>query len=139
VGARKECPLIVGRGEGETFFASAVPAFLAHTRDVQYIENGEIVRSPPDGAEFFAADATPLTARSSASSWDEETAEKSGYETFMLKEIHEQADALAETIADRTVRDDGVDLDDAGALPVQVLRDARRIIVIGCGTSTTRA
>jgi glucosamine--fructose-6-phosphate aminotransferase (isomerizing) len=69
----------------------------------------------------------------------EETAEKSGYETFMLKEIHEQADALAETIADRTVREDGVDLDDAGALPVEILRDARRIIVIGCGTSTTRA
>ena len=135
VGARKECPLIVGRGEGETFLASAVPAFLAHTRDVQYIENGEIVRITPDGAEFFSADATPLDREVERVDWDEETAEKSGYETFMLKEIHEQADALAETIADRTVRDDGVDLDDAGALPVQVLRDARRIIVIGCGTS----
>ena len=135
VGARKECPLIVGRGEGETFFASAVPAFLAHTRDVQYIENGEIVRITPEGAEFFSADATPLDREVERVEWDEETAEKSGYETFMLKEIHEQADALAETISDRTVRDDGVDLDDAGALPVQVLRDARRIIVIGCGTS----
>ncbi|CAA9553885.1 MAG: Glutamine--fructose-6-phosphate aminotransferase [isomerizing] [uncultured Thermoleophilia bacterium] len=135
VGARKECPLIVGRGEGETFFASAVPAFLAHTRDVQYIENGEIVRITPDGADFLTADGTPLDREVHHVEWDEETAEKSGYETFMLKEIHEQADALAETIADRTVRDDGVDLDDAGALPEQVLREARRIIVVGCGTS----
>jgi glucosamine--fructose-6-phosphate aminotransferase (isomerizing) len=135
VGARKECPLIVGRGEGETFLASAVPAFLAHTRAVQYIENGEIVRITPEGADFFAADGTPLDREVEHVEWDEETAEKSGYETFMLKEIHEQADALAETIADRTVRDDGVDLDDAGALPAQVLRDARRIIVVGCGTS----
>ena len=67
--------------------------------------------------------------------WDEETAEKGGYETFMLKEIHEQADAIAETIADRTVREDGVDLDDVGALSDEQLRSAKRIIVVACGTS----
>ena len=67
--------------------------------------------------------------------WDEETAEKGGFETFMLKEIHEQADAVAETIADRTVRSDGVDLDDVGALDEALLRDVKRIIVVACGTS----
>ena len=67
--------------------------------------------------------------------WDEETAEKGGYETFMLKEIHEQADAVAETIADRTVREDGVDLSDEGALDDEILVGARRIIVVACGTS----
>jgi glucosamine--fructose-6-phosphate aminotransferase (isomerizing) len=135
VGARKECPLIVGRGEGETFLASAVPAFLRDTRRVQYIENGEIVAIGPGTAEFYGADGTPIEREIVEIDWDEDTAEKGGYETFMLKEIHEQADAVAETIADRTVREGGVDLDDEGALDEEMLRDVRRIVVVACGTS----
>jgi glucosamine--fructose-6-phosphate aminotransferase (isomerizing) len=135
VGARKECPLIVGRGEGETFLASAIPAFLRETRRVQYIENGEIVAITPEGTTFMLPDGTELEREVVEIDWDEETAEKGGYETFMLKEIHEQADAVAETIADRTVRLDGVDLDDEGALDEEILRDVNRIIVVACGTS----
>jgi glucosamine--fructose-6-phosphate aminotransferase (isomerizing) len=135
VGARKECPLIVGRGEGETFLASAIPAFLRETRTVQYIENGEIVEITPEGTRFVLADGTELDREVVEIDWDEETAEKGGYETFMLKEIHEQADAVAETIADRTVRADGVDLDDVGALDEALLRDVKRIVVVACGTS----
>jgi len=135
VGARKECPLIVGRGEGETFLASAIPAFLRETRRVQYIENGEIVAITPEGTTFMLPDGTELEREVVEIDWDEETAEKGGYETFMLKEIHEQADAVAETIADRTVRVDGVDLDDEGALDEEILRDVNRIIVVACGTS----
>ena len=135
VGARKECPLIVGRGEGETFFASAIPAFLRETRRVQYIENGEIVEITPEGTTFMLPDGTELEREIVEIDWDEETAEKGGFETFMLKEIHEQADAVAETIADRTVRADGVDLDDVGALDEAILRDVKRIIVVACGTS----
>ncbi len=135
VGARKECPLIVGRGEGETFFASAIPAFLSETRQVQYIENGEIVEITADGATFMEPDGTVLDREAVEIDWDEATAEKGGFETFMLKEIHEQADAVAETIADRTVRADGVDLDDEGALDEAILRDVRRIVVVACGTS----
>jgi glutamine---fructose-6-phosphate transaminase (isomerizing) len=135
VGARKECPLIIGRGDGETFLASAIPAFLRETRRVQYIENGEIVEITPEGTRFFEADGTVLDRDVVEIDWDEETAEKGGYETFMLKEIHEQADAVAETIADRTVRADGVDLDDEGALDEAILRDVKRIIVVACGTS----
>jgi glucosamine--fructose-6-phosphate aminotransferase (isomerizing) len=135
VGARKECPLIVGRGEGETFLASAIPAFLRDTRKVQYIENGEIVTITPAGAAFVLPDGTVLEREVVEIDWDEDTAEKGGFETFMLKEIHEQADAVAETIADRTVRADGVDLDDEGALDEAILRDVKRIVVVACGTS----
>jgi len=135
VGARKECPLIVGRGEAEAFLASAIPAFLAYTRRVQYIENGEIVVVTPDDVTFMNPDGTELDRQVTEIDWDEETAEKGGFETFMLKEIHEQADAVAETIADRTVRAEGVDLDDEGALDEAMLSDVRRIVVVACGTS----
>ena len=132
VGARKECPLIVGRGDGEQFLASGIPAFLAHTRRVQYIEDGEIVVVRADGVEFSTADGAPVRRGVEEIDWDAEEAEKGGYETFMLKEIHEQADAVAETIADRTVRADGVDLPE---LDDELLRTCRRIIVVACGTS----
>jgi glucosamine--fructose-6-phosphate aminotransferase (isomerizing) len=134
VGARKECPLIVGRGDGEQFLGSAVPAFLAHTREVQFIENGEIVVLRPDGVQFLMPDGTPLEREITHVDWDEATAEKGGYETFMLKEIHEQADAVAETIADRTLRPDGVDLAEA-ELDESLLQNIDRILILAAGTS----
>jgi glucosamine--fructose-6-phosphate aminotransferase (isomerizing) len=132
VGARKECPLIVGRGVGEQFLASGIPAFLAHTRHVQYIENDEIVVVRPEGVQFLTAAGVPVERPVERIDWDAEEAEKGGYETFMLKEIHEQADAVAETIADRTARPDGIDLPE---LDDELLRDCRRIVIVACGTS----
>ncbi|HWT25744.1 MAG TPA: glutamine--fructose-6-phosphate transaminase (isomerizing) [Solirubrobacteraceae bacterium] len=137
VGARRECPLVVGRGDGEQFIASAIPAFLEHTRDVQYIENGEIVILRPGGVEFIvAATGAAVTDRAVEHvDWNADVAEKGGFETFMLKEIFEQPSALAETIADRTVRPDGVDLGDMGAIDDEVLAGIRRVVVVACGTS----
>src|SRR5579871_587483 len=135
VGARHECPLIVGRGEGEQFVASAIPAFLRHTRHVQYIENDELVVLRPDGVEFMTADGQPLERELVEIDWDAETAEKQGFETFMLKEIHEQADAVAETIGERAAREDGVDLGDLGSIDDDLLRRMRRVVIVACGTS----
>lgn len=135
VGARKECPLIVGRGDGEQFVASAIPAFLRETRRVQQIDDDEIVVVRPDDVRFLTAQGTELQREVEEVTWDEETAEKGGHATFMSKEIHEQADAVAETIADRTTREDGVDLGDLGQIDDDLLQGVRRIVVVACGTS----
>jgi len=135
VGARKECPLIVGRGDGEQFIASAIPAFLHETRHVQYINDDEIVVLSPAGVEFLTADGEPVAREQVEIEWDADTAEKQGYETFMLKEIHEQADAVAETLGERAAHAARVDLGDLGAIDDALLRSVRRIVIVACGTS----
>jgi glutamine---fructose-6-phosphate transaminase (isomerizing) len=134
VGARKECPLVAGVGEGETFLASAIPAFLAETRDAVAIENDEIVTIDATGVSITDAAGNPVRRDAEEVSWDEAAAEKGGYETFMLKEIHEQADAVAETIADRLPGEDAVDLSELD-LDDSFLRGLRRIVIVACGTS----
>jgi glucosamine--fructose-6-phosphate aminotransferase (isomerizing) len=135
VGARKECPLVIGRGEGEQFVASAVPAFLAETRRVQFLDNDEIVALRPEGVTITTPGGEVLERPIETVDWDPDTAEKGGFETFMLKEIHEQADAVAETISDRTARGDGIDLDEEGALDEAILANVERVVVVACGTS----
>jgi glutamine---fructose-6-phosphate transaminase (isomerizing) len=134
VGARKECPLVVGVGEGEAFLASAIPAFLADTRTAMPIENGEIVEIEAGSVRITDAAGNPVERDAEAVTWDADAAEKGGYETFMLKEIHEQADAVAETITDRLPGSEGVDLSDVD-LDDELLRDVGRIVIVACGTS----
>ncbi|MEJ7789132.1 MAG: glutamine--fructose-6-phosphate transaminase (isomerizing) [Thermoleophilaceae bacterium] len=133
VGARKECPLVVGVGERESFIASAVPAFMADTRRVQMIEDGEIVAITPEGSRFLDASGAPVERSVQEVDWDQEAAEKGGYETFMLKEIYEQPDAVAETVVDRLTHGT-VELGDIGVTDAE-LRDLRRVVIVACGTS----
>ena len=134
VAARKECPLVVGVGEDENFVASAIPAFLRETRRIKLLNDDEIVAIRRDSTEVLdAATGAPIEREAEDVDWDDEAAEKGGYETFMLKEIHEQPDAVAETVGDRLV-EGTVELGDIG-ISDDELRDLRRIVIVACGTS----
>jgi glutamine---fructose-6-phosphate transaminase (isomerizing) len=134
VGARHQCPLLVGVGSGEMFFASMAAAFIDETRSIQLIEDGEVVSITPAGARFFCVESGELEEREVVEvDWDLDAAEKSGYETFMLKEIYDQPEAVAETLGDR-IRHGELVLESLGMTEEQ-LRNLRRIVVVAAGTS----
>jgi len=134
VGARHQCPLLVGVGSGEMFFASMAAAFIGETRSIQLIEDGEVVSITPEGARFVCVESGKVEEREVVEvDWDLDAAEKSGYETFMLKEIYEQPEAVAETLGDR-IRHGELVLESLGMTEEQ-LRNLRRIVVVAAGTS----
>jgi glutamine---fructose-6-phosphate transaminase (isomerizing) len=134
VGARLQCPLVVGLGQDETFLASAFPAFLRETRRALLIDDGEIVAITPEGASFVDVETDEKVEHEEIEvDWDDESAEKGGYETFMLKEIYEQPDSVRETIGDR-VRPGRLELESLG-LDEEQIRNLRRIVIVACGTA----
>jgi glutamine---fructose-6-phosphate transaminase (isomerizing) len=133
VGARFQTPLVVGLGDGENFLASNAAAFLRETRRVVFPDDHELVSLRPDGVRFVALDGTPVEHDELELDWDDEGAEKGGYETFMLKEIYEQPEAVAETIGDR-LRHGRLELEGLGLCDDE-LRQLRRIVILACGTA----
>jgi glutamine---fructose-6-phosphate transaminase (isomerizing) len=134
VGVRHQTPMVVGLGDGENFLASNLAAFLAETRRVQFPDDGEIVSITPDEVRIVdAVTGRPVEHDVIEIDWDDAAAERSGYETFMLKEIYEQPEGVAETIGDR-VRHGRLVLDGLG-MTEDELRDLRRIVLVACGTA----
>jgi glutamine---fructose-6-phosphate transaminase (isomerizing) len=133
VGVRHQTPLVVGLGDGENFLASSIAAFLSETRTVMHPGDGQVVEVTPVGIRFLVDGSEVDAPEPQEIDWDEESAEKAGYETFMLKEIFEQPDAVAETIGDR-VRGHRLVLD-ALELTELEIRNLRRIVVVACGTA----
>ena len=133
VGARLQCPLVVGVGEGEMFLASSIAAFLSETRRVQLIEDGEVVTITTNGADFLSVEDGRRTRAEIEVDWDDEAAEKHGFETFMLKEIYEQPQAVRDTIGER-IRAGALQLEDIGMTDLEI-QNMRRMVVLACGTA----
>src|SRR5438876_5156115 len=134
VGVRCQTPLVVGLGEGENFLASNLAAFLAETRCVQFPDDGDVIEMTPASVRYMRhEDASPVEHGVTEIDWDDEGAEKGGYETFMLKEIYEQPEAIRETIGDR-VRGHQLVLDALGLTELEI-RNLRRIVIVAAGTS----
>ncbi|MBR0409584.1 MAG: glutamine--fructose-6-phosphate transaminase (isomerizing) [Eubacterium sp.] len=136
--ARKDSPMIIGVKEGETYVASDVPAILKYTRQVYYIGNLEMARLSPGSAEFYNLDGDIIDKEPVEIKWDAQAAEKGGFQHFMMKEIHEQPRAIADTISSvlREDEDSGLHLDftEVG-LSEEDIRSISRIMIIGCGSA----
>ena len=133
ISAKLASPLIYGKGEGASFVASDVPAVLKYTRDVVYLNDGDIVIMTADGAKFVDIEGNPIEKTTEHIEWDISDAEKGGYDHFMLKEIYEQPSAIAKTISPR-IRDNKVVLDDI-SLDAKYLKNLKRIYVVACGSA----
>ena len=133
--ARKGSPLVIGIGEEETVVASDVSAIVAHTRQVIYLDDGDVARILPGSVEVFTLDNVPVARDVRLVEWDAEAAEKGGYEHFMLKEIFEQPETLRNTICGRLDAEGGTAVLAGLGLSPRDLAAIRRAVIIGCGTS----
>jgi len=135
VGARLGSPLIVGLGDGEFFIASDVAAMLSSTRQVIYLDDREMVVVTPDGVDTSTITNEHVNKRVDEVTWDLEQIEKSGFDHFMLKEIHEQPETIRNTFRGRVVYEDGDGHLGGLGLDARELRGVKRIVLLACGTS----
>lgn len=130
---RKDSPMIIGKNEGECYIASDVPAILKYTRNVYYIGNMELARILKGDVTFYNIDKEQIEKELTEIKWDEEAAEKGGFEHYMMKEIFEQPKAVRDTL-NSIVKDNRIDLTNAG-LTDDVIKDVSRIYIVACGSA----
>jgi glucosamine--fructose-6-phosphate aminotransferase (isomerizing) len=135
VGARLNCPMVAGVGEGETFLASDLPPLLSYTRQALFLEDGEIVVAGPEGLRLTDFSGNALKRDPVHIDWSPVMAEKGGYRHFMLKEIHEQPRAILDTLAGRVFPETGEIIFDTLPLREEELRNLSRVLIVACGTS----
>ncbi|MFJ8470707.1 glutamine--fructose-6-phosphate transaminase (isomerizing) [Kitasatospora sp. NPDC094011] len=134
IGARRNSPLVVGRGEGENFLASDVAAFIAHTREAIELGQDQVVELRREGVTVTNFDGTPAEVREYHVDWDASAAEKGGYDYFMLKEIAEQPKAVADTLLGRIGTDGRLTLDELRISDAD-LRSVDKVVIVACGTA----
>ncbi len=135
VGIKKDSPLVIGLGDGEFFLASDVPAFLSYSRDVIFLDEGEMVVMTEDGVQITTLGGAPVRKEVKTVSWSPSMAEKGGYRHFMLKEIYEQPRAIADTLRGRFYPESGeVNMEEFG-LNMEELKETEKIFIVACGTS----
>lgn len=134
IAVRKDSPLIVGLGEGESFIASDIPAVINKTRKVYLLEDKEFVLMTKDKVEILNADGSKIDKEIYNVTWNQDAAEKGGFDSFMMKEIHEQPKAIKETMLSKISMEHGVTFDDF-KLTTEELEGIDRIYIVACGTA----
>ncbi len=135
IGARLGAPVVVGLGEHEAFIASDASPILRHTRTVVFLNDGEIVSLTPDSHEIFTLDSKSITRAPEEIDWDEQVAQRDGYEHFMLKEIMEAPEVVRNTIRGRLIPDEGRAKLGGLEAVAEELQAVKRLIIVGCGTA----
>jgi glutamine---fructose-6-phosphate transaminase (isomerizing) len=134
VAAKNATPIVLGLGDGENFIASDIPAMLDHTRRVLFLEDGEVAEVTADEARITTFDGAPVERAPKVVAWDAVTAQKGGYKHFLLKEIHEQPQAIIDTMRGRILQEEGdvqLDVEVTDNLPP----DIKRCVLVACGTA----